>query len=196
MVMLIPVRQINKIAAAANVFVRIVKFCIKPNEKPPPIMDTGWTSQLASLGLRLRFKLLSISSDPNKIVSHFLNVADLVFDLVGEGIWPLVVDPAAAGTVGNLDHLLDQVDSILILEIDQALADQRLARTMRDIDAVQVIDKRIQIAIMKIFARWIGNGLKSRIGAILLEFFLHAFDHRNRFVFGADFCGGGWPRER
>src|ERR1035441_7161910 len=73
----------------------------KPNEKPPPIMDTGRTSQLARLGLRLRFKLLSISSDPNKIVAHFLDVAGLVFDLVGEGIWPLVVDPAAAGAVGN-----------------------------------------------------------------------------------------------
>src|SRR5450759_3977954 len=196
MVTLIAIRQINKIAAAANVFVRIVKFCIKPNEKPPPIMDTGRTSQLARLGFRLRFKLLSISSDPNKIVAHFLDVAGLVFDLVGEWIWPLVVDPAAAGAVGNLDHLFDQVDPILILETNQVLADQRRARTMRDIDAVQVIDKGIQIAIMEIFARWIGDGLKSRIGAILLEFFLHAFDHCNGFLFSTEFCGGGWPRER
>src|ERR1017187_106178 len=149
MVMLIPVRQINKFAPAAKVFVRIVNFGIKRIRKRRQIMAPGLTSQLARLGLRLRIKLLSISSDPNKIVAHFLDVAGLVFNLVSEGIWPLVVDPAAARAVGNLDHLLDQVDPILILETNQVLADQHRARTMREIDAVQVIDKGIQIAIVK-----------------------------------------------
>src|SRR5208282_5059452 len=73
----------------------------------------------------LRCRLLFIDSNAHEIISHFLDVARLVFNLVGDRIGPFVVKPTASGTIGDIAHLPDEVLAVLIFEIDQVLADQR-----------------------------------------------------------------------
>src|ERR1700739_4908786 len=132
-----PIRHNSSTSEAANALARIDRFFKNLIANDRFAADSGLAGQF------------TIDADADEIVAHLLDVARLVLDLVGDRVRPLVVDPAAAGALGEPDHLLDQVDAVLVLERDEVLADQRRARAMRHADALEVIDERVEVAVVE-----------------------------------------------
>src|SRR6202051_3992337 len=108
----------------------------------------------------LRCQLLSVDSDPHEIVAHFFDVTRLVFNLVGDRVGPLVVDPAfSGGPIGNIGQFSNEIFSVLVFKADQILADQRRSRAVSDTGSFFVsmpeINERIKIAIMIFTSRFV-----------------------------------------
>src|SRR5262249_59875453 len=95
---------------------------------------------------------------------HLLDVAGLVLNLVVERIRPLVIDPTRPRAIGDVDHFADQVFAVLILQVEKILADQCLPRAMRDAIAFQVVNEWIEITIMEVRHRLIGNRFEGWFG--------------------------------
>src|SRR5690242_13887029 len=100
-----PIRHSSSTSEAANAFARIERFLSNR-------IDTTTRSVSGLVGQ------VAIDPDADEIVAHLLNVARLVLDLVGDRVRPFVVDPAVPRTLGERDHLLDEVDAVLVLERD------------------------------------------------------------------------------
>src|SRR5580658_5406612 len=98
-----PSRQINTTADATNVLVRIVGLGRNPNGEPPRVSICATLSG-APLRLDRATKSLAVNAHADEIVAHFLDVAGLVLDFISQRVRPLVIDPAAARLVGNIDH--------------------------------------------------------------------------------------------
>src|ERR1700730_1550325 len=140
--------------------------------------------------------LILIDADAHEIIAHSLDISRFIFDRFRDRIEPAVVAPAVSGrSRGNFNELLDHEFAVLILEIKEILAPDRRSNTVGNTKTRQLGDEGIKVAIGKP-RRLVVDRSKSSFRSFLLEFFLHALEHRQRFFPGAKLSSTQRERRR
>jgi hypothetical protein len=67
---------------------------------------------------------------------------------------------------------------------------------MRNVQPVEIINKRIEVTIVEFFVGLVRYSFEGRLGSFFLEFLMHAPDHGDRFVTRAEFSVSAAPSPR
>src|SRR5262245_27401116 len=140
--------------------------------------------------------LVSVDADADEIIAHALDPAGYVVDRIGARIGPAIIAPAAIGRgLGNPDQFACDEFAVLIPEINQLLASNGRKAGVGHVHAVRKpVHPGIQVTVDEYL---VVDGPESRLGSLLLELFLHALDHRDGVVPGAELGGRhGWHGHR
>ena len=96
-----PNRQISSSADATDALIWTDRFLNMPISDWTPDDVFGLIGHSGGVTALPRSSL-PINSDAYKVIPHLFDVAQLVFDLVGNRVRPLVIEPAASRPIGNI----------------------------------------------------------------------------------------------
>src|SRR5215468_7755392 len=109
-------RHKSRNTGVAKAFARIDRFVshimVRPYLLGPPTAD----QRPETAGAAFSSRMLTVDAHPHRIIPHALDIAGLFLDLLRRRVRPLVVHPATASALGDIDDLLDQQLATLVLQ--------------------------------------------------------------------------------